>query len=226
MSGTFPDVSALTYESSFPRWRCTCLSGGDPCCLRNTRKPRREQSDAKAATKSSEVRVQDVHGGAVSLGQRGCVRRRRGAMGTGGRCGQPRGRERDRWPADAERLDLGFGGGNDRQAEEAGGGAGPAQLVSPRPHVALRSGPVPTEADRSRPERRQGADAAGAGGVRLQGLPACGGMQSAGRTASAELGESLLKTAIVRSRARGHTHAGSPRALNNQFVCSVRKAQE
>lgn len=192
------DVSPLlTYESSFPRWRCTCVFGGDPCCcLRN----RRNQSVWKQTVKknwrcrkTSGVKfcIQNVDRGAVSLGQRGRRRRRRGAMGTGRRCGQSRGGERQREgsPADAETHLLGHRGGNGRQAGEAGRGAGPAELLSPRPHLTLRSGPVPTEADSSRPERGEGEDAGGAGGVRLQGLPACGGLPGSGCQTAGELGE-------------------------------------
>lgn len=86
-------------------------------------------------------------------------------------------------------LDVGQRGGNDLPAEEARGGAGLAKLLSPRTHLSLRSGPVQTEADRSRTDRGEGEDAGRPGGVRLQGMPACGGLQGSGHQAAGELGE-------------------------------------
>ena len=100
----------------------------------------------------------------------------------------------ERWAAEAQRLVHGHRGRNGRQAGEAGRGAGLAELLSPRPHLTLCPGSVPIEADRPRPERREGEDAGGAGGVRLQGLSSCGGMQGAGFPAAGELGELMLMT--------------------------------
>lgn len=97
-------------------------------------------------------------------------------MGTGGRRGQPRA-GRGRLSAEAARLVVGHRGGDGRPAEEARRRAGLAELVSPRPHLSLRPGAVPTEADRPRAERGEGEDAGRAGGLRLQGLPARPGLQ-------------------------------------------------
>lgn len=146
--------------------------------------------------------LQNVHGGTVSIRQRGCLRWCWRALGTGGRCGQSGARRRRRRPVALGRLSGGRGGEHGRSPGEAGGGAGPAELLSARPHLALRPGPVPTQADRSRPEPRQREDAGGAGGVRLQGLPACGGLPRPGRRAAGELGEARWNYHHIQARFR------------------------
>ncbi|XP_051894456.1 RUN domain-containing protein 1 isoform X1 [Pristis pectinata] len=120
----------------------------------------------EVATVTVTVTVKDGRRIPVRFGEGG-----RGEVGPGGGCGEPRGGGGGRRGRSGPGGRCG-GDGDGGEDAAAGGRAGAAEHLAARTHLALRPGAVPPQADRQCAERRKGAAAEGAGGVRLQGLPA------------------------------------------------------